>query len=130
MSTTQEAGFEIRGRFYPMPDAFRLCDPVLVSEVTGMNFNDFAEAIDDEDRREDPVILVGLVAVAIWQQHRTWPRAKVVKFLQQVNVEELEAHAGEDDDEQEVEQRPPDGSSSTSSSISTTPPAEEPAPEE
>jgi hypothetical protein len=44
---TTEAGFEIRGRFYPMPEAFRLCDPVLVEELTGMKFAEFAEALDE-----------------------------------------------------------------------------------
>jgi hypothetical protein len=66
----QEAGFRIGGVFYPAPRAYRLEDPVLVREVTGLSWDDFAELLDDAGVVADPVALVGVIAVAVWQPRR------------------------------------------------------------
>ena len=92
-----KAGFEIDGRFYPFPQSFRLGDPVLVKELTGMEFNDFVEAFDSLDPEDgvDPVVMVGLVGVAVWQEHPRWSRDKVVRFVQAVDMEKFDAIGGE-----------------------------------
>jgi hypothetical protein len=125
-------GFEIRGRLYPMPEGFRLCDPVLVEELTGLPFNTFAERLDEMgdsirdggEAEVDPVMLPGLIGVSVWQAHKTWARAKVIKWVQNVDIDEVDFKGGDSDDA-EGEARPPDESSSTSSSSSTKPQAEE-----
>lgn len=91
-----EPGFEIRGVFYPMPSSYRVCDPVVVAEVTGMTWNEFADALDDDDPRALP----GLLAVAVWQKNPSWRRDKVVSFLQRVDLDEIvwpEPEGPEDD---------------------------------
>lgn len=104
----QEAGFEIEGRFYKIPDSFRLCDPVLVTELTGMTFKpEFIEAINDPDRRDDPAVLVGLIGVAVWQGNPRWKREKVVAYVQQIDFESLESVRGDDEDEEAKPDVPP-----------------------
>lgn len=93
-----EPGFEIGGVFYRMPTSFRLVDPVLVTEVTGMKFPAFAEAIGDEDERQDPTIMAGLIAVAVWQKNPRWKRDKVVRFVQEIPLEAVDVSGGDDED--------------------------------
>jgi hypothetical protein len=81
---------EIRGREYEIPTRFRVCDPVLIKDVTGMGFQEFAESIDNplNDGMVDPVALAGLIAVAIWQKFPTWPRHQVVRYVQELGEED------------------------------------------
>lgn len=88
-----DAGFSIGGEFYSFPSGFRLGDPVLVAEVTGLEWMDFAEMLDNGDSRT----LAGLIAVAVWQKHPTWRRDKVVRFVEQIELDSIEVQAPEDD---------------------------------
>lgn len=94
-----EAGFVIAGEFYPTPTAFRLGDPVLITELTGLIFEQFAEAIGDEDRAGDPAVLIGLVGVSIWQKHPRWKRERVVAYVQQLDLSDLTFQGGSEEDE-------------------------------
>lgn len=76
-----DAGFEINGEFYPFPTAFRLGDPVLVAEVTGLEWMEFAEMLDEGSPRTLP----GLVAVSVWQKNPGWRRDKVVRFVEAID---------------------------------------------
>lgn len=93
-----EPGFVIQGVFYPTPTAFKLGDPVLIEELTGKLFPDFAEALGDEDRQNDPAVLIGLIGVAVWHQHPKWPRARVVEYVQQLDIEAFEFQGGTEDE--------------------------------
>lgn len=79
-------GFNIGSDFYEFPTSFRLGDPVLVGDVTGMEWNDFAERLDDKD----PRTLIGLVAVAVWQKHPSWRRDKVVRHVESLNFDAVD----------------------------------------
>src|SRR3990167_4750442 len=94
-----DPAIEINGELYPIPQAFRLGDPVLVRELTGMDFVDFAEALDDEARRADPVLQLGIIGVAVWQKHPTWRREKVARFVSTLPIEALKFIGGDDDEE-------------------------------
>lgn len=83
---TDQPGFTIGNDFYPFPSSFRLGDPVLVAEVTGASWNEFAEMLDDNDPRS----LAGLVAVAVWQKHPTWRREKVLRYVEAMDMDALE----------------------------------------
>ena len=89
--------FVIGGQEYPMATTFRLVDPVLVREATGMAWADFVEALDDESRRADPTVLLGLLAVAVWQAHPRWTRDRVLRFLEDVEITSVTFHGGEAD---------------------------------
>jgi len=85
--------FEIGGVEYPVPTQFRISDPALVREVTGMDWETFMQGLREE--QEDPVLVSGLVAVAVWQANPAWPRAKVVRWLQEIEWGALQAHGAE-----------------------------------
>lgn len=105
-----EPGFEIAGQFYGFPSSFRLCDPVLVAEVTGLAWNDFAQLLDEQD----PRTLAGLVAVGVWQKHPRWRRDKVIEFVQSVEMDAL-SFAGVDTPElpEGADAGPPEPSATT-----------------
>lgn len=92
---SDEPGFEIGGEFYAFPQAFRLCDPVLVAEVTGLSWIEFTELLDEQD----PRTLSGLVAVAVWQKNPRWKRDKVIQFVERVELDAIgfSGSAAEDD---------------------------------
>lgn len=102
-------GVEIYKRFYPWPASFRLGDPVLVKEVTGMRWPDFAQALDEMDPDEvpDQVVLAGLIAVAFWQGNPQMSRDKVRRTLERIPMEELEIVEG-DEGTIEGDASPPD----------------------
>jgi hypothetical protein len=109
----QEAGFNIWNTFYPWPTSIRTVDPVLVVELTGMDFVDWAEALDDADAAvRNPVIRLGLIGVAVWQANPRWKRQRVVDFLSQLENSEIEFVGGE-----EVEESPPAESPVAESSL-------------
>lgn len=98
------AGFEIYKRFYPFPDRFRLGDPVLVREVTGMDWPEFVDALEQMETNgdTDQVVLAGLAAVAFWQGNHTMSRDKVRRIMERTPQEDVELVGFDDDDEVEA----------------------------
>ncbi len=134
----QQDGFEIRGVFYPWVKAIRPIDQPLVVDVTGMGFNEFLRAwqeniekvADAEEHDEEvdpfdlnPIVMNGLVAAAIWQQHPDWTRQKAFRFfagLDQDDIEMIDQDESEEDRETDPLSVSGSGSSGSGSS-STTP---------
>lgn len=123
-------GFEIRGTFYPWVEEMGLLDPVLIQRVTGMSYRQFVEtwqesiaaADDDDESGGDPIVMNGLVAVAVWRQNPLWTVEKVVRFVQGVMNSDLEFVSEEDEEDgQSPPVIPPSagGSDSTQSGNST-----------
>lgn len=105
MARKKQPDFSIGNQDFFFPDTFRLGDPVLIEEVTGKDFTEFAELLDDPDRRKSPVVLAGLVSVAVWQAHPNWRRDRVRRFIESTAQDSLEfAQADED---VETEENPP-----------------------
>ena len=110
-------GVEIYKRFYPWPDSFRLGDPVLVNQITGMRWPDFTQALDEQNQAmeeaeemgtempvPDQVVLAGLIAVAFWQGNPTMSRDKARRALERIPMEDIEVIDG---DEGEADLGPP-----------------------
>lgn len=112
-----QPGFHIGNDFYEFPTKFRLGDPVLVAEVTGMAWNDFAELLDSGD----PRTLAGLVAVAIWQKQPTWRRERVLRHVEGLELDALE-FTGADDVEEALPQSSAGGPDTTPGSPATSTP--------
>jgi hypothetical protein len=93
-----QPGFEIYKAFYPVPERFRLGDPVLVREVTGMEWPQFIEALNQMEVNEetDEVVMLGLMAVAFWQGNPDMSRAKVRQVLERVWQEDAELIGGDE----------------------------------
>jgi hypothetical protein len=103
VASVDKPGFQVGGRFYAIPTSFRLGDPVLIEELTGLAWNEFVDRLpeDDEpdDAPDDPVVLLGLLGVAVWQQNPRWRRDKVIHYVQQLDMGEIEAVTPEPDDD-------------------------------
>jgi hypothetical protein len=124
-------GVEIYKRFYPWPDSFRLGDPVLVKEVTGMKWPDFAQALDDQNQaieeseemgtnppQPDQVVLAGLIAVAFWQGNPMMSRDKARRALERIPMDDIEVVDG---DEGEADVGPPALSGEEAATTPSTP---------
>ncbi len=98
--------FEIFDKEYPLPQAFRMGDPVLVEEVTGLTWGEFSDRMDDADG--DPAIMLGMLAVAVWQTNPRWRRDKVARYVEGLKIEDVK-FVGE---EREPEANPPVNGSS------------------
>ena len=112
-------GVEIYKRFYPWPERFRLGDPVLVRQVTGMDWREFITALREQEeliqeKREageevldddlDQVVLAGLVAVSFWQGNPQMSRDKVRRAIERLSTDDVEIIEG---DEEEADVGPP-----------------------
>lgn len=94
-----EDGVEIYNRFYPWPSSFRLGDPVLVREVTGMSWPDFVAALDtfeDEDT-PDQVVMAGLIAVAFWQGNPQMTREKARRAIEKTPQDKIDIIEGDEE---------------------------------
>ncbi len=94
-----ERGFVIGADkdFYAFPASFNITDPVLVKEVAGLSWDPFIAAAtgDDEwlkthDEPDETLVMVGLLACAVWHKHPDWPRNAVVRFVQAINEADLD----------------------------------------
>ena len=110
------SGVEVYKRFYPWPSSFRLGDPVLVAEVTGMTWPEFTSALDAQNQaiadaeemggeppQADQVVLAGLIAVAFWQGNSQMSRDKARRALERIPMDDIEMI------DEETEDRPPAG---------------------
>lgn len=121
-------GVEIYGRFYPWPERFRLGDPVLVREVTGMDWPEFTAALEEQEAAmrssqeaeedapdADQVVLAGLVAVAFWQGNQQMSREKARRTIERVPQDKIEIIEGADDSPPAQAAGEPQPTSSTTS---------------
>jgi hypothetical protein len=134
-------GVEIYKRFYAWPDRFRIGDPVLVKEITGMRWPDFVQALDDQNEaiaeaeemggpspNPDQVVLAGLIAIAFWQGNPQMSRDKARRALERVWMEDVEVVDG---DEGEADLGPPaSGGEEAATEPSMTSSKSEPSPEQ
>lgn len=94
-----ESGFEIEGRVYPFPMAYRMGDTVLVPEVSGLSFAEYADMLD-EGGLSDPRVLLAMVAVAVSQGNPQWRRDRVVKYVLELSHDGLEFVAPDEPEEE------------------------------
>jgi hypothetical protein len=108
-----EQGFEIHSTFYRMPEAFRMGDPVLVEDVSGLTWTEFSDRMDDTGG--DPAVMLGMLAVAVWQANPKWRRDRVARFVESVDIADVKFIG----DEAEEDARPPDVEDSPKAENST-----------
>jgi hypothetical protein len=116
-----EPAYLIRGTRYPIVEKFRLGDPALVCQVTGLKWNEFFELLANADDGElDPRVQTAMIAVAVARVHRGWSRDKVVAFCEQLEFEDAELETPQEDEE-EPDPTPPAAQNGAESSSSTSP---------
>lgn len=79
----QEPGFKLDGEFYPWVESYDIPTTVVVEQVTGMTFQDWAEHVDEGNVSQMPstTTILGLMAAAIHQKYRAWPLSKIRRLL-------------------------------------------------
>lgn len=122
----QEAGYRIRGTFYPVPTSRRLTDAALIEQLTGLTVQEyvrraraqideareaakrFQEARERGDLTEDAEMeipefdeLVSLagIGMAVSRVHPGWSRTRVHDFVASLENDEIEFVGGDPDDE-------------------------------
>jgi hypothetical protein len=92
--------FKIGEDLFPYPTRFRLGDGVLVKELTGLEWDEFAARFDavreDPKTARDYLVMVGLVGVAVWQANPRWTMPKVIAFVNDVDMEAFDSVGGDD----------------------------------
>ncbi len=123
---SDKPGVRINGVFYPFVDKFKHGDPILIYEVTGLDWDTFAAMLEQAEENEtaNPITQTALIAVAVQRQHPGWSRHKVSAFIRNLDLgtEEFEGLT----DEEEADALPPSPSGSSSNNSATT---SEPQPE-
>lgn len=123
----EKPGVRIGGRFYPFVEQFKHGDPILIHEVTGLDWDSFSDMLAKagDGRSVNPIVQTALIAVAIQREHPTWSRREVSDFLRDIDLgsEEYVGTGGKEDEEAVL---PPSESGETSSSSDETSP---PSPE-
>ncbi len=107
-----QPGYLIGGHFYPVPTSFKVGDPILVQDVTGLSWEAFVDLLPSEDDPDetslDPVVQAGLIAIAVWHGNPGWRRDKVVRYTLGLDMDAIEPVGPDVDDEaEEGETRPP-----------------------
>jgi hypothetical protein len=98
---SDRAGVRIGGRFYPFVDQFKHGDPILIMEVTGLDWDTFsdmlAKAGDDPEGRVNPIVQTALIAVAVQREHKTWSRREVSDYIRDLDLGGEEYVPGSED---------------------------------
>ncbi len=101
---------------YPFVDGFKHGDPILIHEVTGLDWDEFSEMLaKSSDGRVNPIVQTALIAVAIQRVHQTWTRREVSEFIRNRDLGEEEYVGGEAAKEEEMLPPSESGESSDSS---------------
>jgi hypothetical protein len=100
----QEAGFRLRGHFYPSVTNELLTDAPLIELVCGITSHEWRSRYIDELEKTleaqeagktlenpDEIVSLGSIAIAISREHPSWSRSKVAAFIEGLDWEELEA---------------------------------------
>lgn len=84
-----QPGFQIEGRFYPFVQQYKHGDPILIHEVTGLAWDEFADLLAEsaeEGARPNPIVQTALIAVAIQRQFPGWSRRRVSDYVRNLEL--------------------------------------------
>lgn len=84
-----QPGYMIDGRFFPMVTQYKHGDPILIHEVTGLSWDEFAELLaeaGEEGARPNPIVNTALIAVAIQRNFPTWSRRRVSDYVKNIEL--------------------------------------------
>lgn len=92
----EQSGFQVGQGFYPLPEKFRIGDPSLVESITGLSWNEFTDRLDPDE--PDPIVLSGMLAVAVWQANPRWTRDRVQRFVEGIAIDDVTFVGAEEED--------------------------------
>lgn len=103
-----EAGISVQGKHYAIPASLRLGETRTIKRITGLNPNEFMEAVNNIDKTNDPDVFTAMVW---WIMHREDPSVTVDQ-LDELEWSDIE---GDGDEQAAVVDPKGDGASSASS---------------
>lgn len=85
---TDQAGFKVGPHFFPLVQEYKHGDPILIREVTGLEWNEFAEMLADvaPGSPTNPIVETALLAVSVQHAQPTWSRKRVNDFVRNLNL--------------------------------------------
>lgn len=79
---SDQPGFKVGGHFFPFVHEYKHGDPILIHEVTGLEWNEFAELLADAaDGPANPILETALLAISVQHAQPTWSRKRVNDFV-------------------------------------------------
>ena len=77
-----EAGFRLRGEFYPWPEYYDMGDAVVIERVTGMDMEEFAEAAGEAEYGTTSMsVMAGMIAAAVRHKHPSWSPKRIAQLV-------------------------------------------------
>lgn len=102
---------------YPIPTDYKPLDAVLIYELTGMEYVEYLEALDDDSK--DVRATPGLLGLTLWRANPGWSRSQVAAGVQRIGPGDWRVEGGEPDLADEGDVRPP-GEASPDAKADTT----------
>lgn len=93
MATEVEAGLRVNGRLYPIPSSFTLGEARTIKGLTGMGMADFATALNEIGKTQDPDVFAAFVWVSM---HREDPTV-TTDIVELLEFDAIEAEGGEEE---------------------------------
>ena len=94
-----QPGFQIDGHFFPFVQQYKHGDPILIHEVTGLEWDEFAEAMQREAEKfeeaermggagfaANPIVQTALLAVAVQRAQPKWSRRRVADYIRNIDL--------------------------------------------
>ena len=118
--------------FYPFAESFTMGDTVLIRELTGMRFSEFAERLgemqSDPEAGTDQDVLLAMVGCAVWHRNPRWSRDRAVRFAERIDMAAFSPVEGDDaDPPSDPAASPSTDSSAGSTSSPDSSPAQDPS---
>ncbi len=92
-----QRGFQIGDSFYPFPTSFKVLDPVLVAEISGLPWEAFIATLEKDEEwlnangaPPETLMLAALLATAVWHVHPEWTRQAVIRYVQALDESDLD----------------------------------------
>ncbi len=125
----EKPGVRIGGRFYPFVDQFKHGDPILIYQVTGLDWDTFSDMLAKagDGRGVNPIVQTALIAVAVQRGHPTWSRGEVSDFIRNLDLGDEEYVGTETGKEEEMLPPTESGETSSSSDETSSPSPESPS---
>lgn len=89
-----ENGVEIDGEWFPFDiGGFKIGDAQLVFELTGLEYEEFANLVDQGGTSR---AMVGVIAVAV-KRKTGWNRQRIIEYVENVDFDKIEIKTAEKD---------------------------------
>jgi hypothetical protein len=95
----QEGGFEYDAEFFPWHITDKVKDLQLIDHFAEIPPQDFFQAVQDDFDRSRTPILAAMMATSVRHAKPEWSRSKVIRFIEDVSMSDVEFFEGEDDED-------------------------------